>query len=48
MKEETKKELFNTLYDLEIFLEYDKTKEGEKLGELINKLQNELNNKNIK
>jgi len=45
MKEETKKELFNTLYELEIFLEYDKTKVGKKLGELINKLQNELNNK---
>ena len=42
MKEETKKELFNTLYDLEIFLEYNKTKEGKRVGELINKLQKEL------
>jgi len=42
MKEETKKELFNTLYDLEIFLEYNKTKEGQRVGELINKLQKEL------
>jgi|TARA_R100000479_G_scaffold36874_1_gene16314 hypothetical protein len=42
MKQETKKELFNLLYDLEIFLEYDKTKEGKKLGKFINKLQKEL------
>jgi len=42
MEEETKKELFNTLYDLEIFFEYDKTKEGKRVGELINKLQKEL------
>tara|TARA_R110002020_G_scaffold83781_2_gene208071 strand:+ start:594 stop:737 length:144 start_codon:yes stop_codon:yes gene_type:complete len=42
MKEETKEELFNTLYDLEIFLEYDKTEQGKIVGELINKLQKEL------
>jgi len=47
MKKETLKELFNTLYDLEIYLEYNKTKEGKRVGELINKLQKELlkNNK---
>ena len=42
MKEETKEELFDILYELEDFLEYDKTQQGKKLGELINKLQEEL------
>lgn len=42
MKEETKEELFDVLYELEDFLEYDKTEQGKKLGKLINKLQEEL------
>lgn len=42
MKEQTQNELFNLLYDLEDFFEYDETEQGKQVGELINKLQNEL------
>jgi hypothetical protein len=45
MKQETQNELFNLLYQLEDFLEYDKTEYGKEIGGLINKLQNELLNK---
>lgn len=36
------KELFNLLYNLEEYFEYDKTKQGKNIGLLINKLQKEL------
>ena len=42
IKNKTVKELFRTLYRLEDYLEYNKTEQGEILGELINKLQKEL------
>ena len=45
MKEQTEKELFDLLYDLEDYLEYDETEIGKRVGELINKLQSELLNK---
>jgi hypothetical protein len=45
MKQETENELFNLLYDLEDYLEYDETEIGKRVGEIINKLQNELLNK---
>jgi len=35
-------ETLNILYKVENHLEYDKTKLGKDVGELINKLQNEL------
>lgn len=45
MKQETENELFDLLYDLEDYLEYDETEIGKRVGELINKLQKELLNK---
>tara|TARA_R100001015_G_C4474571_1_gene57090 strand:+ start:96 stop:257 length:162 start_codon:yes stop_codon:yes gene_type:complete len=48
IKEKTINELFDILYDLEIYLEFDETEQGKKLGEFINKLQKELINKTIK
>jgi hypothetical protein len=45
MKEQTENELFDLLYDLEDYLEYDETEIGKRVGELINKLQSELLNK---
>lgn len=37
-------EIFNLLYKVEDFLEYDKTNLGKQVGELINKMQQELLN----
>jgi len=48
MKQETQNELFDLLYSLEDFMQYDEKKLGKQLGELINKLQNELLNKQYK
>tara|TARA_R110000851_G_scaffold289600_1_gene443730 strand:+ start:38 stop:169 length:132 start_codon:yes stop_codon:yes gene_type:complete len=42
MKKETRAELFELLYDLEIEFEYDNTKTGKRVGELINKLNKEI------
>jgi len=42
MNVKTKEELFNLLYNLEEYFEYDKTKQGKNIGLLINKLQKEL------
>ena len=44
MKKETQEELFNLLYSLEDFFEYDETEYGKEVGQLINKLQEELLN----
>ena len=45
MKEETKKELFELLYKLEDYFDYDESDLGKEIGWLINKLQKEyLNN----
>jgi hypothetical protein len=44
MKLETENELFDLLYDLEDFFEYDETELGKRVGEIINKLQKELIN----
>lgn len=46
MKPETQEELFNLLYKLEDFFEYDETNFGKEVGLLLNKLQEELLNKN--
>jgi len=46
MKQETQDELFNLLYRLEDFFEYDETDFGKQIGSLVNKLQDELLNKN--
>ena len=45
MEKETQKELFNILYRLEDIYDYDNTKLGKEIGELVNKLQTELLNK---
>jgi len=45
MKKKTQKELFNILYRLEDIYDYDNTKLGKEIGELVNKLQTELLNK---
>lgn len=46
MKEQTKEELFNLLYKLEDYFDYNKTDWGKEIGQLVNKLQKELiNNK---
>ena len=45
MKQETQEELFNLLYSLEEFFEFDETEFGQEVGEMINKLQDELLNK---
>ena len=42
MKEKTKKELFDLLYKLEDYFDYDETDWGKEIGKLVNKLQNEL------
>jgi hypothetical protein len=42
MKKQTEEELFDLLYSLEDYFEYDTTEEGLKIGTLINKLQKEL------
>ena len=42
MKKETQEELFNLLYSLEEFFDYDETEFGKEIGELVNKLQTEL------
>jgi len=49
MNEKQIKEIFTVLYDLEIFLEYGKTKEGKELGEFIHKLEKDIvnNKKNL-
>lgn len=49
MNEKQIKEIFKVLYDLEIFLEYGKTKEGKELGEFIDKLEKDIinNKKNL-
>jgi hypothetical protein len=46
MKPETQHELFNLLYQIEDFFDYDETNFGKEVGLLINKLQDELLNKN--
>jgi hypothetical protein len=42
MKPETQQELFNLLYQLEDFFDYDETNFGKEIGLLLNKLQEEL------
>tara|TARA_R100000152_G_C6728625_1_gene153605 strand:- start:514 stop:645 length:132 start_codon:yes stop_codon:yes gene_type:complete len=42
MKQDTQRELFDVLYALEINYEFDETKMGKRIGELINNLQKEL------
>jgi hypothetical protein len=42
MKPETQQELFNLLYKLEDFFDYDETNFGKEIGLLLNKLQEEL------
>ena len=42
MKNQTQEELFDLLYFLEDYFEYDTTEKGLKIGTLINKLQKEL------
>jgi hypothetical protein len=44
MEEKTKEELFELLYKLEDYFDYDESDWGKEIGELINKLQEELNN----
>jgi hypothetical protein len=48
MTPETEEQLFNLLYSLEDFFEYDETELGKQVGEIINKLQKELLNTNEK
>lgn len=42
MKKQTKEELFDILYSLEIKFDFDETETGKRIGLLINKLQEEL------
>jgi hypothetical protein len=42
MKPQTQHELFNLLYQIEDFFDYDETNFGKEVGLLINKLQEEL------
>jgi hypothetical protein len=42
MKPETQQELFNLLYQLEDFFDYDETNFGKEIGLLLIKLQEEL------
>lgn len=44
MEKKTKEELFDLLYKLEDYFDYDKTTWGKEIGELINKLQKQLIN----
>ena len=44
MEEKTKEELFELLYKLEDYFDYDESDWGKEIGELINKLQKELLN----
>jgi hypothetical protein len=44
MKKETQEQLFDLLYSLEDFFEYDTTEKGTQIGTLINQLQEELLN----
>jgi hypothetical protein len=44
MLKKTKEELFELLYKLEDYFDYDESDWGKEIGELINKLQEELNN----
>jgi hypothetical protein len=46
MKNQTQEELFDLLYSLEDYFEYDTTEKGLKIGTLLNKLQEELLNQN--
>ena len=48
MKKETKEELFDLLYSLEDFFEYDTTEKGKQIGTLIHQLQEELLNQQNK
>jgi hypothetical protein len=42
MNKELLRETLNVLFELEIYFDFDETKEGRKIGNLINKLQKEL------
>ena len=42
MKEKTKKELFDLLYKLEDYFDYDETDWGKEIGSILDKLQTEL------
>jgi hypothetical protein len=44
MLKKTKEELFELLYKLEDYFDYDESDWGKEIGELINKLQEELKN----
>jgi hypothetical protein len=44
MEEKAKEELFELLYKLEDYFDYDETDWGKEIGNLINKLQQELLN----
>jgi hypothetical protein len=44
MEQKTKEKLFELLYKLEDYFDYNKTDWGKEIGELINKLQKELLN----
>lgn len=42
MEKQTKEQLFELLYKLEDYFDYDKSDWGKEIGELINKLQKQL------
>lgn len=44
MEKQTKEQLFELLYKLEDYFDYDESDWGKEIGELINKLQKQLNN----
>jgi len=44
MEEQTKEQLFELLYKLEDYFDYDDSVWGKEIGQLINKLQEQLNN----